>query len=124
MATHPTPGSDPVATQKIVSRLYELTFGASERCRIAPPESAQAFKSEFDRFSAKYPDLLPLLKSSPYYEPSRQQFLRVIASMAPRDTPQSIATECTALTQLLRAMIDQPEGQKAMREYIEQLSTK
>jgi hypothetical protein len=116
--------TNPVTTPKIVLRLYELTFGASERCKTAPPESAQEFKSEFDRFSAKYPDLLPPLKSSPYYEPSRQQFLQVMASMAPRDTPQSMATECKALTQLLRAMIDQPEGQKAMHEYIEQLSAK
>jgi hypothetical protein len=122
--TQPAPSTDPATTQKIVLRLYEATFGASERCKMAPPESAQEFKSEFARFGAKYPDLLTLLKSSPYYEPSRRNFLEVMASMAPRDTPQSIAAECKALTQLLQSLIDQPEGQKAVHEYIEQLRAK
>jgi hypothetical protein len=56
--------TDTATTQKIVSRLYQATFGASERCKMAPPESASEFKAEFDRFGAKYPELLKLLKAS------------------------------------------------------------
>jgi hypothetical protein len=72
---------------------------------MAPPESAQEFKAEFDRFSAKYPDLLTLLKSSPYYEPSRQNFLRVTASMAPRGAnPQHLTTRAIQLQPRTRAL--------------------
>ena len=109
-------------TEKIVSRLYQATFGMSERCKMAPTESADEFKAEFDRFSAKYPDLLNLLRSSPFYGPARQHFLQLSASLAARDTPQSLAAECKALAQLLRSMIDQPEGQRAVRDYTAQLS--
>jgi hypothetical protein len=111
-------------TEKIVSRLYQATFGGSERCKMAPPESAYELNAEFDRFSAKYPDLLNLLKSSPFYEPARQHFLQLSASMAARDTPKSLAAECKGLAQLLRSMIDQPGGQKAVHDYMARLSAK
>jgi hypothetical protein len=91
---------------------------------MAPPESADEFKVQFDRFSAKYPNLLNLLKVSPSYEPARQHFLELSASLAARDTPQSLAAECKGFAQLLRSMIDQPGGQEAAREYTEKLSAK
>lgn len=116
--------TDATTTAKIVSRLYQATFGASERCKMAPAESADEFKVEFDRFRAKYPDLLNLLKSSPFYEPARQHFAQLSASMAARDTPRSLAAECKGLAQLVRSMIDQPEGQEAVRDYTARLSAK
>jgi hypothetical protein len=116
--------TDATMTAKMVSRLYQATFGGSERCKMAPPESADEFNAEFDRFNAKYPDLLELVRSSPFYEPARQHFLQLSASMAARDTPQSLGAECKALAQLLRSMIDQPDGQKAVRDYTTRLSAK
>jgi hypothetical protein len=116
--------TDATTTEKIVSRLYQATFGGRERCKMAPPEAAGEFNAEFDRFSAKYPDLLDLLRSSPFYDPARHQFLQLSASMAARDTPKSLAAECKGLAQLLRSMIDQPEGQKAVREFTARLSAK
>jgi phosphate-selective porin len=109
---------------KTVSRLYQATFGANKRCKMAPGQSAGEFKSEFDRFSAKYPELLNLLKASPYYEAARQRFLQMSASMAARDTPQSLAAECKGLAQLLRSMVDLPEGQKAAHDYESRLAAK
>jgi len=123
-ATKVATDTDAAMIEKIVSRLYQATFGASERCKMAPPESAEEFNTEFNRFSAKYPDLLSLLRSSPYYEPARRHFLQVTASMTVHDTPESLAAECKGVAQLLRAMLDQPEGQKAALEYRARLSPK
>jgi hypothetical protein len=114
--------TDAAVTKRIVWRLYQATFGASARCKMALPESAGEFETAFDRFSEKYPNLLNLLRSSPYYESARQSFLQASTSRAAQDTPQSLAAECKGLAQLLRSMIDEPEGQKAVRGYIAQLT--
>jgi hypothetical protein len=117
-------GANAATTEMLVSRLYQATFGASERCSMASPEAAKEFKAEFDRFSGKYPELLRLLKSSPYFEPARQRLSQVFAAMTISDTPQSLAAECAALAHLLRSMIDQPEGERVMQEYTALLAAK
>lgn len=51
---------------KIVSRVYQLTYGADALCkRFSPQESAQA-SSAVIRFKKAYPELMMLVEQSQY----------------------------------------------------------
>jgi hypothetical protein len=102
---------------KIVSRLYQATYGSAERCKKAPPDVAAEFQSELTRFVETNGHLMKLVVRSPYYEPARQKFSRHEAIDPARDTPEKLARECQHLAQLLRSMSDTPEGKKAVKEY-------
>jgi hypothetical protein len=117
-----TTQSNDAQTQKLVYRLYSATFGANEFCKTASPEGWPDFKTQLDRFSAKYPELLKLLRDSQYYAQSAQHFAQKAAEMAVRETPQAATADCRAFTKLLQSLIDEPSGQKAVLDYEAQLA--
>lgn len=102
---------------KIVSRLYQATYGQTERCKKAPPEIATEFQSELTRFIEANGKLMKQVVESKYYEPARQNFSKHETVDPARDTPEKLGGECKYLVQLLRSMSDTPEGKKAVKEY-------
>lgn len=118
----PDTGQLEKSKEKIVSRLYQATYGQSERCKKAPPEIAAEFKNELTRFVEANGMLMKQLVQSPYYEPARQKFSKHDAADSARDTPEKLGGECKYLAELLRTMSDTPGGRKAVKEYEETLS--
>jgi hypothetical protein len=109
-------------SQKLIYRLYSATFGADEFCKTASPEAWADFKTQLNRFTAQYPELIKLIRDSPYYAQSQRYFSQKAAVMAARETPQAATGDCRAFTKLLEAMIDDPAGKKAARDYEIQLA--
>jgi hypothetical protein len=110
--------------EKIVGRLYTVIFGARAYCEKAPAKAATAYKAEIDRFSQEYPHLLTLLKSSPYYETTAKGISDFLTAQLAKETPATLAADCNAFAQVLKFMIDDPEGRDAEHGYEDQLSSK
>ena len=53
---------------KVVSRLYQATLGANERCKKAAPDASKEFQSELARFNLANANLMKLVRQSPYYQ--------------------------------------------------------
>lgn len=102
---------------KIVSRLYQATYGSIERCKEATPDASQEFKNELDRFVEINANLVNLMTRSPYYEAARKQFANHFNVDPALDTTKSLSGECKYLASLLRDMNDNPSGKKAAKEY-------
>lgn len=102
---------------KTVSRLYQATYGSSERCKAAGPDAAQAFENELNRFVDINANLIKLVIQSPHYDAARKQFANHVTVNPARDTPDKLSDECNYLAQILRSMNDTPEGKKAAKEY-------
>jgi len=102
---------------KIVSRLYQATYGQVERCKKATPDAAAEFQNELSRFVEINGNLIKQVIQSPYYDPARQRFSKHEAVDPVQDTPESLGRECKYLVQLLRSMNDTPEGKKSVKEY-------
>ena len=107
---------------KIVSRLYQATYGSIERCKAATPDAAQEFKNELNHFVELNANLVNLMTRSPYYEAARKQFANHYIVDPAQDTTKSLSGECKYLALLLRGMNDSPNGKKAAKEYEELLS--
>lgn len=107
---------------KIVSRIYQATYGQTERCKKAPPEIAVEFQNELTRFVEVNENLMGLVIHSPYYELARQKFAKHEVIDPVRDTPEKLGMECDYLAQGLRSLIDTPEGKKSLKEFEEILS--
>jgi len=107
---------------KIVSRLYQATYGRKEGCKKATPDVAAEFESELTRFVENNDNLIKLVIHSPYYDRARQIFSKHETLDPVRDTPEKLGVECKYLAQLLRSMSDTSEGKKAVKEYEEILS--
>ena len=102
---------------KTVSRLYQATYGSSERCKAATPDAAQEFKNELSRFVEINSNLVNLMIRSPYYEAARKKFANHYNADPVRDTTKSLSGECKYLASLLRDMNDNPSGKKAAKEF-------
>lgn len=107
---------------KIASRIYQATYGQTERCKKAPSEIAAEFQNELTRFVEENGMLMKRVVQSPYYEPARQKFSKHEVVEPARDTPEKLGGECKYFAQLLRSMSDTPGGKKAVKEYEEILS--
>src|SRR5450830_553238 len=106
---------------KIVSRLYQATFGSIERCQKATPDAAKEFENELHRFVDLNANLVNLVTQSPHYNDARKKFSHHETMDPARDNPESLAGECKYLALLLRSMNDSPDGKNAVKEYEAQL---
>ncbi|MES2262198.1 MAG: hypothetical protein V4724_27070 [Pseudomonadota bacterium] len=103
---------------KIVSRLYQASYGPEERCKKSVPAAAAEFSNELQRFSKNNANLISLLTKSPYYDLAKKDY----SSDSADDTPQTLAEECEFYVVLLRSMNETPEGKAAVKEFEEILS--
>jgi len=110
------------AKAKTVSRLYQATYGSSERCKKATPDANLEFQNELNHFVEVKANLMKLITQSPYYDSAVKQFSEFGAVDPERDTPEMLASECKYLALTLRSMIDTPEGKNAAKEFEDLLS--
>ncbi len=108
------------AKAKTVSRLYQATYGSSERCKKATPEVNLEFQNELNHFVEVKANLMKLITQSPYYDSAVKQFSEFGA--VDSDTPEMLTSECKYLALTLRSMIDTPEGKNAAKEFEDLLS--
>lgn len=101
---------------KVVSRLYQATLGANERCKKAAPDASKEFQSELARFNLANANLMKLVRQSPYYESAHQGFAEFLKQNPPIDSPE-LSSECKGLAWILRSMVDDPAGRNATKEY-------
>ena len=105
--------------RKIVSRLYQATYGSIERCKKAAPEEATEFESEFNRFVSENEKLMKLVTQSPYYEYAINSFSKHAAVDPLEDTTESFSAECKYLSSMLHSMSLQKEGRYSIKEITE-----
>ena len=105
------------AKSKLVSRLYQATYGYSEKCSKATPETAKDFERELSRFVERNSSLMKLVTESVYYEPAQSRFAKNAKVDPANDTPETIAGECKFLVSLMRDMNDTAKGQQSVKEY-------
>lgn len=106
---------------KIVSRVYQLTYGADALCkRFSPQESAQV-GSAVIRFKKAYPELMILVDESQYFEPAKSRFIAKmerIAESASNDPQKRVCQESLAL---LNQFIDTASGREGILDIVAQL---
>lgn len=107
---------------KIVSRLYQATYGASERCKKATSDANAEFQRELSRFIEAEAQLMKLVTRSPYYSTARDEFAKYGAMDPARDTPESLAGDCKYLAELLRSLSQTPAGKSSIHQYEKLLS--
>lgn len=107
---------------KIVSRLYQATYGSVERCKHATPAAAQEFQTELTRFVKQNAGLMKQITESQYYGRARERFAPEQKVDPARDTPEKLAGECQFLAEILRTMLDNPDGRQSVKEFQETLS--
>lgn len=105
---------------KIISRLYQATYGAQQRCGAAT--GAQSHRETLARFRASYPELVSLMDSSPHLAAARDRFQVMLDTGAlPQASEDGLRKECQALESILRSLVDAPAGAEAVAGYIEVL---
>ena len=62
----------------VVSRLYQATYGAEDRCKPSKLASLE-FGKAFNQFSVAYPELIRLLKASPHLTTAKEQYAKFLA---------------------------------------------
>lgn len=106
---------------KLVSRLYQATYGSIKRCEKASLEAALDFKNSLRRFEKKNEYLMKLVTESPYYEKAKTDYLNHYEVDPNHDTKEALTRECEYYHYILESMMDTPEGNKATKKFIETL---
>lgn len=105
---------------KVVSRMYQVTSGAQERCRSSPTTSANLDK-EVDQFRRAYSELSNLIDGSPYLPQARERFNAFLSSAAARPSDESLVRECAGIAEMLRQFAETPGGRQAADEMLQTL---
>lgn len=104
---------------KLVSRLYQATYGASKRCERATPEVTSEFKKTLKRYEKENKLLMKLVKQSPYYDKAIKEYAIFYEFNPQRDTKESISQECEFIATVLKADMDTPNGKRDVQNIIE-----
>jgi hypothetical protein len=101
--------------------LYQITYGAQERCKPFPKEALD-IKTAIDQLWIKFPELLPLIDSSPYLSVSREFYkTRLADPNISSESDEQIRGECAYFKSLLVSMVNDAGGQQATKDMIETL---
>lgn len=103
------------AKQQVVFRMVELTYVASETCKQASQERRSEYQAQLVRLNTIHPKLVRAVIDSPYYAVSRESFDKTM-----RDLPADSArydNSCKAYAWLLKASLDDPEGQRTLKAF-------
>ncbi len=112
----------PVEKAKVVSRLYQATYGAQLRCG-ASPEWATHGKT-LERFRSTYPELIQLVDSSPYFPAAKEGFQGFLVANPPsKVSEKNLTLECESLEAILRSLIDGPGAREAVAGYVQLLKS-
>ena len=101
----------------VVSRLYQATYGAKERCRPSKEASLSLGKA-INQFRLAFPELMRLVDHSPYLPPARDQFKKFLADPSAKVSDEDLVQECQGLESLLLQFVDAPEAKDEMNKYV------
>ncbi|MFZ2890908.1 hypothetical protein [Sulfuricurvum sp.] len=99
------------AKAKIVSRVYQVSFGAEEYCQKASPQNKKSFDDALKNFLTKNGQLVRMIQSSPYYENAKTTM-----ESNKNKSVNVIDNDCQGLTWMLNSLINTTEGQKTIEE--------
>lgn len=106
---------------KIVSRVYQATYGAEVMCkRFSPQESAQVSAAVL-RFKMAYPELMALVEQSSYFEPAKNRFIVKMEKMAASALMEPRKAGCQEALTLLNQFLDTANGKEGIMDVITQL---
>jgi hypothetical protein len=105
---------------KLVSRIYQATYGAQKRCSTSPEGAANLGKS-VELFRSKFPELVRLVDSSPYFGPARDNFQKFLDDPSTKVSDAALLQECQSVDHILHSLLDAPGGNEAVAEYIQLL---
>src|SRR4051794_25255571 len=89
----------------VVSRLYQATYGAQERCHSSKEASLSLGKA-MDQFRSSFPELIRLIDSSPYLPPAKDQFKKFLSDPSAKVSDEALIQECRGLEYMLRQFVD------------------
>lgn len=96
---------------KIISRFYQVTYGAEARC---PSEQLAQLEVTLSRFRDAYPELMRQIDQSPYLEAAKQRYKRDEES-AKSEPQDKLAQECHTVQEFLAVLVDTPSGKAAVQ---------
>jgi hypothetical protein len=102
----------------IVSRMYQATYGAQERCRSAE-EASEGLDKAIGQLRGTLPELMTLVDASPYLPQAQAQFKAMHGKAPAVQDRRSLIEECAAIENLLRQLIETPGGKKAASDMID-----
>lgn len=100
---------------KIVYRMSSLIYGYSVICERCSPNQWADMSETIKRFELEYPELIMLIKKSPYFERAMRRVNSEI------ETPCTSHEGCETAIRMLQQFIDAPTGRHEMLELIEVL---
>jgi hypothetical protein len=103
-----------------VSRMYQATYGAQERCHPSKEASAN-LNLAIDQLRHAFPELLNLIDSSQYLPTVREQFMAYLNDPAAKSSNEELKQECSGIEYLLRQLVETPGGQQAANDMIQAL---
>lgn len=95
--------------------IFQFTYGAVERCKLASTESSKAYQTQLMRLKTDYPKLVQLVAESSNYTWNKDELDKAMRSL-PQKT-QSATGDCEAFTFMLKASLDDPEGRKTLEGF-------
>jgi len=106
---------------KIVSRVYQLTYGADALCKRFSPQESTQVSSAVIRFKKAYPELMMLVEQSPYFEPAKSRFTAKMERIAESASKDPRKAGCQESLILLNQFIDTASGKDGILDTIAQL---
>jgi hypothetical protein len=106
---------------KIVSRVYQLTYGADAICKRFSPQESDQVSSAVIRFKNTYPELMMLVDQSSYLERAQNHFAGLMERIAKSASKNPKEAGCQELLILLNQSIDTENGKKGILDIIAQL---
>ena len=104
----------------VVSRLYQATYGAEDRCKPSKLASLE-FGKAFNQFSVAYPELIRLLKASPHLTTAKEQYAKFLAHPSTNVNENALFEECRGMGDMLRQFVEAPGAKEAMDDFVQTL---
>lgn len=104
----------------VVSRMYQATYGAQERCRPSKEASANLDKA-VDQLRHAFPELLNLIDNSPYLLQAQEQFKTFLSNTAIKSSDEKLAPMCNWFEYMLRQLVESKDGQQVAIDMIQTL---
>lgn len=107
---------------KVVSRVYQATYGAQLRCGASPEWETHG--KTLERFRSTYPELIQLVDSSPFFPVAKESFQGFLVANPPsKVSEKNLTLECESLEAILRSLIDGPGAREAVAGYVQLLKS-
>ncbi len=105
----------------IVSRIYQLTYGADAMCKLYSPRESAQVSAAVVRFRNTYPELMQLVEQSPYFDRAKRRFSEMVEIMSESASQNPREAECQASLYTLQQSVDTENGRQGILDTIAEL---